>query len=180
MWGGDGGSSHRAWFAVRVTPAVKGLEGSCKTAGITRGSEEPSGQRHEAGGPGGRLHSCRLWAKTRLSGNVRNALSQAPGAGPAICTLTRAPGTLLTPLQHHGADGQRPQPPGGCKGRLLDPGSGVGIGWAPCPVPSCGFCDVDSMLSRVRMVGTEHSMGESLIVDDDRAGTFYVITVRTN
>ena len=47
-------------------------------------------------------------------------------------------------------------------------------------MPSCGFCGVDSMLSRVRMVGTEHSMGKSLIVNDDRAGTFYVITVRTN
>lgn len=56
----------------------------------------------------------------------------------------------------------------------------MGIGWAPCPVPPCGFYDIGSMLSRVRTVGTEHSTGASLIVDDDRAGTFYVITVRTN
>lgn len=163
------------WFAVRVTPAVKGLEGSCKTVGITRGREEPSGAETR-----GRVSWGPPPQLSALTGNVRNALSQAPGAGPAICILTRAPGTLLTPLQHHGADGQQPQPPGGWKGRLLDPGWGVGIGWAPCPVPPCGFYDVGGMLSRVRTVGTEHSTGASLIVDDDRAGTFYVITVRTN
>ena len=92
---------------------------------------------------------------------MRNALSQAPGAGPALCILTRAPGTLLTLFSTMGLKDSGPSLPEDGRG---DCWTLAGRGdWVGCPIlclPTVSMALV-SMLSRVRTLGIPSEVSQA-------------------
>lgn len=99
-------------------------------------------RRHEVGCPG--VASAAVGCGLKRGSHREREKCTVSGPGGRPCTLHFNQGSWHPPdpLQHHGAEGQRPQPPGGWKGRLLDPGWAWGLGGLPHPVPSHGFYGV--------------------------------------